>query len=109
MIRRGLLPALLACLSLGACATPGETQAGWRLQNDIEKLINMNEFAHGYILSFGSRVVDTKVVSVDGNVITEHWFVKRGDRQVMYVVKMTPSPRGGTNFTVTLPKEDQKA
>jgi hypothetical protein len=62
--------------------------------------------AHGHV--FGGSVADTKVISEDRGVVVENWFVTRGDHKVTYIVKLTPSPQGGTDINVTLPEEDQK-
>ncbi len=100
------LSTLLFCsLGLASCAVPGQTRASWLLQGDIQNMINANELAHGHV--FGGKVVNTKFISIDEQTITEHWIVKRGRREVTYVVRMTPSPRGGTDFEVTLPEEDR--
>jgi hypothetical protein len=88
------------------CATPGQTKANYLLQGDIQNMINANELAHGHI--FGGRVVDTKAVSTEGLTVIEHWIVKRGDHNVIYEVKLTPSPRGGTDIEITLPEEDRQ-
>ena len=98
-------------LSLGivifsACSTPGQTKADYLLQGKIQNMINANELAHGHI--FGGKVVDTKVVSSEGQTVMEHWIVKRGDHNVTYEVKLTPSPRGGTDIQITFPEEDRK-
>ena len=89
-----------------ACATPGQTKADYLLQGKIQNMINANEIAHGHM--FGGKVVDTKVVSIEGQTVIEHWIVKRGDHNLNYEVKLTPSPRGGTDIQVTLPEEDRK-
>src|SRR5207253_2891203 len=101
-----IITTIVAACSLLGCATPGQTKANYILQGDIQNTINANELAHGHV--FGGRVVDTKVISTEGQTVTEHWIVKRGDHNVIYEIKLTPSPRGGTDFRVTLPKEDQK-
>lgn len=100
-----LLP-ILVCLALGGCATPGDTQADYVLQGDIQEIINANELARGHI--FGGRVVDTKVVAEEAGTLTEHWYVKRGSHEVIYTVTLTPSPYGGTDIRVELPAEDRQ-
>ena len=101
-----IITAIVAACSLLGCATPGQTKANYQLQGDIQSLINANELAHGHV--FAGRVVDTKVISTEGQTVTEHWIVKRGDHNVTYEIKLTPSPRGGTDIRVGMPKEDQK-
>ena len=104
-----LIKVVFLCLGIAifsACSTPGQTRADYRLQGTIQSMINANELAHGHI--FGGRVVDTKVVSTEGQTVIEHWIVKRGDHNVIYEVYLTPSPRGGTDIRITLPEEDRK-
>ena len=103
---RILVLLLLSAVMLAGCATPGETRADYRLQGDVQSMINANEIAQGH--PFGGRVVDTKVLSEDTGIITEEWHVKRGARTVTYTVKFTPSPKGGIDIVVTLPEEDRK-
>ena len=101
-----VITVIVAACSLLGCASPGQTKANYQLQGDIQSAINANELAHGHI--FGGKVVDTKVISTEGQTVTEHWIVNRGNHNVIYEIKMKPSPRGGTDFRVNLPKEDQK-
>jgi hypothetical protein len=98
--------ASIVFLVVVGCATPGETRASYRVQGDIQNIINANEIAHGH--PFGGSVKDTKVISVQGDTVIEEWHVQRGDRLVVYAVRMTSSPKGGTDIQVTVPKEDQK-
>lgn len=57
----------------------------------------------GNNLIFGGRVIGTKVISIEGDVITEQWHVKQGGREANYIVKLTPVPGGGTHIQVTSP------
>ncbi|MFQ5580078.1 MAG: hypothetical protein ACE5FZ_05650 [Nitrospiria bacterium] len=54
-------------------------------------------------LIFGGRVIGTKVLSVEGEIITEQWRIRRGGREASYIVKLTPLPEGGTHIQVTSP------
>ncbi len=92
--------------AITGCAVPGETRTNYTLQSDVERMIDMNEFAHGHI--FGGSVVDTKVLSEDAGIITEAWHVKRGASTVIYTVTLTPDPEGGTYIGLTMPEEDRK-
>ncbi len=106
--------AVLFAFSVVGCAIPGETKARfWTEQGRIEGMINSNELQHGHYHPLKAGVVDTKVVSVDTEgVITEHWFVDRGDHNVIYTVTMTPAPPTssgyvGYNLVVAIPEEDR--
>ena len=119
--------AVLFAFSVVGCAIPGETKARfWTEQGRIEGMINSNELRHGHYHPFKAGVVDTKVVSVDTEgVITEHWFVDRGDHNVIYTITMTPRVRQdlskgiagpapptssgyvGYNLAVAIPEEDR--
>ena len=101
-------------LSVVGCSIPGETKARYATeQGRIEGMINANELQHGHYHALRAGVVDTKVVSIDDEgVITEHWFVDRGDHNVIYTVKMTPaaptsSGYVGYDLLVETPEEDQ--
>ena len=104
-----LIKIIYLCLGIAifsACSTPGQTKADYRLQGKIQSMINANELARGHI--FGGKVVDTKAASTDGQTIIEHWTVKRGDHNVIYEVKLTPSSGGGTDIQMILPEEDRQ-
>ena len=102
------LAMILSCLALSGCATttstPGETTADSLLQRDVQRFITAFERSHGS----AGEVVDTKVVSIEGSVATEQWYVQRGDTVVIYTLKFTPSPLGGTDVQWTVPEQDQK-
>ena len=100
------LAMILCCLALSGCATPGETRAGYLVQGKVQEIINANELAHGHV--FGGRVVDTKIVSEEGETVTEHWYVKRGGEEVIYTVMLAPSADGGTDIRVQLPEQDRR-
>ncbi len=107
--------AVLFALSIVGCAIPGETKARYSTeQGRIEAIINSNELRQGHYHPVRAGVVDTKVVSIDDEgVITEHWFVDRGDHTVVYTIKMTPAaptPSGyvGYDLLVTIPEEDRE-
>ena len=101
------LAIILSCLALSGCvaptSTPGETTADSLLQRDVQRFITAFERSHG-----SGKVVDTKVVSIEGNVATEQWYVQRGEDVVIYTVKFIPSPLGGTDIQWTMPEQDQK-
>ena len=101
-----LLTFVFLIVAITGCVTPSETHADYILQGSVQNMINPNEIAQGH--PFSGRAVDTKVLSEDAGIITEAWHVKRGARTVTYTVKFTPSPKGGTDFIVTLPEEDRK-
>ncbi len=103
--------AVLFALSIVGCAIPGETKARYSTeQGRIEAIINSNELRQGHYHPVRAGVVDTKVVSIDDEgVITEHWFVSRGDHTVIYTIKMTPAaptPSGyiGYDLIVAMPE-----
>jgi len=69
-------------------------------------MINSNELVRGHV--FGGKVLDTKVISIKNDVVTEHWYVERGDREVIYIVQLIPNAEGGTDLRFTLPEEDRQ-
>lgn len=103
--RYSALATMLFCLAVNGCATstPGETTADYILQSDVKRFIKGFERSHG-----SGRVVDTKVVSKEGNTSTEQWYVERGDDVVIYTIKFMPSPFGGTDIQWTMPEQDLK-
>ncbi len=96
MARRGsvVLMVVLAGLLLGcAGGVPGETTAGWLLQRDVQMMLG------------NPVVVNTEVVGIEGNVVTERWTVDKDGEQVEWIVVFTPNPPG-TDFSLTKAKKD---
>ncbi len=89
--------------SLAGCqlfwTAPGTTIADWTLQRDVRRMVGIAEAADGG--SDPANVVDTRYVTRDGNVWVEIWVVDRGGTQIEYTVEFRPSPRGGTDFSVS--------
>jgi len=99
----GLLLLTLSLLPFTGCATqPSKTGLDFLVR---EGRLEQTAMAKGSAnnLIFGGRVIDTKFLSVEGDVITERWRVKRGDREASYIVKLTPLSEGRTQIQVTSP------
>ncbi|HIE65568.1 MAG: hypothetical protein ABGX83_10100 [Nitrospira sp.] len=99
----GLLLLALSLLPFTGCAHPP-------IRTNLDFLIQGGElkqtaYAKGSAnnLIFGGKVIDTKFLSVEGDVITERWRVNQGNIEASYVVKLTPLPGGGTRVQVTSP------
>lgn len=74
------------------------TVADARLQRDIMKMITMYESATGG--SATPTLVCTEVLSRMENTTVERWIIDSSGAQVVYEVAITPSPQGGTRFSV---------
>ena len=92
---------VLVVLLVGCQSVPGETTAGWLLQQDVMNMIGMWEANEGG--SNPPNVVDTRHVSLDGDKHVEIWVIDRNGTRIEYEVNFRPSPRGGTDFGVQLP------
>ena len=97
------LLALALLTSLAGCqlfwTAPGNTSADWTLQRDVRHLLGFIEHTEGG--STPPNVVDTLYVRRDGNEWVETWVVDRNGTRVEYEVSFRPSPRGGTDFTIS--------
>ena len=94
----------LAFATLAGCLSPqlpGETSTGGVLAADILRHVESFERALGYPGFTEDRVVNTEIVGIDGETVTERWTVSRDGEEVHYVITLTPSPRGGTDISIT--------
>lgn len=75
-----------------AAAEPSheKTAADPALQQDVTKLIDQCEQR----FSASGRVVDTYFERLEDQTVIESWIVTRGTNEVVYLVKLTPSPDG---------------
>jgi len=78
------------------------TTADAELQRDILAKVLIIQQGWGDTASPSLLGVEP-LASADGRSTKESWFVKQGDGAVRYEVTMTPSPGGGTDFSVTGP------
>ena len=91
----------VGCEQAVAQIVPGETQADEVLQADILKLIRVMQMAYAPNCAF--EILDTRRVGAEGEATLEEWVVKSCSKEVAYPVKLTPSPGGGTYFSVSTP------
>jgi hypothetical protein len=97
-----LFSALAAC-AIVPSTVPGKTVASPVLQRDILQMIlaldsgadkNCNQ----------RKIVNTEIfitpTSANSFTAVEHWTLDRCGKFIAYQVTMSPSPRGGTDFTV---------
>lgn len=104
MRKNNLFNILTIGLLFSGCATmiiPGQTQADSRLKADIIGMINMLESAQARGCSH--KIVDTKMAGMDGVTVLEEWIVNSCGKDVVYNIKLTPDPKGGTIFGVQSP------
>ncbi|HBR15755.1 MAG TPA: hypothetical protein DD723_09515 [Candidatus Omnitrophica bacterium] len=97
---------LATCLT--GCATmsvPGQTSASPRLKADVVNMINMIEKAQAPRCSF--KIADTVFDRVEGDSVFENWIVESCGKEIVYPVKLTPDPSGGTYFGVMSPVREQ--
>ncbi|MEI6350917.1 MAG: hypothetical protein WCP06_07410 [Verrucomicrobiota bacterium] len=95
---------LAGCVSFPAATIPGGTRADFILRRDVYKTIAICERAAGG--GWDSFIVDTKIVEPPTSPTgrwREMWTVSRSGHSVEYPVTFTPSPRGGTDITVSRP------
>jgi hypothetical protein len=110
-----LLTGCLSAETQGAAFTPGQSLCSFTLRKDVHKSITMAERAlHGTPHGTGTSswltpiIVDTKVVErpqAQGGAWKEKWTVRRSGYHVYYTVSFVPSPKGGTDFSLTTPPE----
>lgn len=81
--------------------TPAKTVADEQLQRDILATIGKSEGDFGAKQS--PTLLETRAMSQAPAEITEIWVVSRGEQWMAYTVTMKPSPKGGTDFSVTGP------
>ena len=106
MISRRQIGLMVAISILVGCATaklPGTSGANYVLQQDALQFVMILEAA-GDKTCKQSKVVNTEIAEQPNNPgkdpWTEKWTVDRCGKLVYYRVKFTPSPRGGTDFSV---------
>ena len=88
-----------------AAAVPGKTVASPALQRDVTRLIMTLDRASDAGCQ-ERKIMNTEVLSVNrgGGSATERWTVDRCGKPINYLVLLTQSPRGGTDFRVQLEK-----
>lgn len=89
------------CVTMSAMNVPGQTSANLQLKADIINMINILERAQGC----SYEIADTKFVKTEGGTVYEDWVVHSCGKDVVYEVKLTPDPGGGTMFGVRSPKK----
>lgn len=94
---------LLAVAAIGAApaarADTISTVADVRLQADVMQMIGMYESAAGG--SAKPTLIAAEQLDREGASYVERWTVDSDGKQVAYRVKLTPSPSGGVDFSVT--------
>ncbi len=93
----------IGCATINAMSVPGNTAANNQLKGDIIRMINMVERAQAPKCSY--KIVDTKIVGMEGNTVKEEWTIESCDKKIIYPVELTPDPRGGTNFGIKTPEK----
>lgn len=90
------------------CATmklPGQSGANYILQRDASQFVMLLESAADNTCKH-SKIVNTEIIDYPKNPgkdpWTERWTVDRCGNLVYYKVVFTPSPEGGTKFSVSL-------
>ena len=102
--RRADFICFLFLMSFIGCATinvPGNTIANSTLKSDIARMINIIENAQAP--NCKHEIVDTKFLKQEGNSYLEEWKVLSCGKEIIYPVKLIPSPSGGTDFSVKTP------
>lgn len=97
---------MLPLLLLAACATvniPGNSVANPTLKSDIARMINLIENAQAS--GCHHQFIEAKYVGQEGNVYFEEWKVLSCGKEIIYPVKLTPSPQGGTDFSIKTPEK----
>lgn len=89
------------CVTMSAISVPGQTSASLQLKADIINMINILERTQGC----SYKIVDTKFVKIEGDTVYEDWVVNSCGKDIVYEVKLTPDPRGGTMFGVKSPEK----
>ena len=105
----GAFAILFAPIAEAGKKLPGFSLADAKLQRDVTGNIQAMET----ILGGGCRksmVVDTEIVESPARLNVdrwvEHWTVDRCGTQVRYRVELTPSPKGGTDFGVSILEDE---
>ena len=93
--------AILFALLLSNCSSvPGETLASTRLQHDlITPILAMDMVADPACKN--RAIVNTEILARSATERTERWTVNRCGKLVRYLVILTPSPMGGTDYDVS--------
>ena len=103
--RIGILSAVIFVVGCATAKLPGTSGAGYILQRDASQFVMILESA-GDNTCKQSKIINTEITEHPKNPgkdpWTEKWTVDRCGKQVYYRVQFTPSPRGGTDFSVGL-------
>lgn len=98
-----LLIFITSFLPLVGCSKPPiRTEVEFLLEEGKLKQIATKQDSKNNLI-FGGNVISTKVISVDGNAVTEEWHIRRDGRETTYNVRLTPVPGGGTHILATSP------
>lgn len=99
----GLLLVISTLVGCAIAKLPGTSGANYILQRDASQFVMILEAA-GDNTCKQSKIVNTEITEQPNNPgkdpWTEKWTVDRCGKLVYYRIKFTPSPKGGTDFTV---------
>jgi hypothetical protein len=108
MVSRRLKVIFMVTMFLVSCATmklPGQSGADYILQRDASQFVMLLESAADNTCK-QSKIVNTEIIDYPKNPgkdpWTERWTVDRCGNLVYYKVEFTPSPRRGTDFSVSV-------
>jgi hypothetical protein len=89
----------------GEASAQGGTSASPVLQRDVTQLVMVADMAMDRECT-QRKVVNAEIVeaSPDGKSGVERWTVERCGKLVSYRITFSPSPRGGTDFSVQFEK-----
>lgn len=92
-------------LTAGCATTTGETAASPILKRDTTQMVILVDSITDQECS-SRKIVNTEIIQMysSGKSGIERWTVDRCGKLINYRITFTPSPRGGTDFTVKLEK-----
>lgn len=80
---------------------PGKSSADAVLRADVSKMINFIEKSQAPRCRY--KIIDTRVVGVEGTTVKEEWVVESCGQVIVYPVALIPDPRGGSYYKVITP------
>lgn len=96
-----ILAAVSFLLLVTACTNlppVGTTIADRQLVNDISRIVGIYETARGG--SKEPQLIATQPVRKDNQKFTEFWTFNSNGNEVVYLTTLSPSPKGGTDYSV---------
>ncbi len=96
-----LIGYLAGCTTLLGPSVPGNTSADSTLRADVARMINVLERSQAPKCKH--KIVDTRVVGIEGSTVKEEWVIESCGQLVVYPVSLTPDPKGGSYFGVSSP------